>query len=465
MIDSPCSPRRLQSLQHSIWPVLNDHPIRGLSPCYSPPVPPDHLQPLRPQSEVPGWDQDTLSPYDGEWSWYFTQPSHALSIAEGSGIWPVAAGSRQGSFASSNVLPTDTNDYFHPEYDMLSVADEDRKSDRRAISFADHSNRSDLVERPPACVRQLSRGTRTQAPLLLQSVHSFSDSRSGASIEQRIGEAFGNGRVESGDRNLAARHAATSASRVSTRASHSWLVDSPSSSSNSSTVKDVRSVAGADTDPTLPMFPLQPRTNPAVLAARAGVRQPSALGVDLEPDVQARSSLTSLLDLTRRAIVPPADLDHSKTSTRLVLDFSEAGGPARKDVRQSSPSDQPDASPLPGQFLPPRADMLSGFHHYGPDWPLGSITLCADITGYEANNKEHGKKWQQCCGMPRWLFFTLSMLVLFIATMAIVIPVLLVVLPSQSKNNEPTPTADQKAVSRNRSTTCQHGGIAISDAD
>jgi hypothetical protein len=515
----PRSPNRLQPPPQSFRPVSDDYPIQQLSPDY-PLSSPNYLQPPSPGYAYP--DDDALSP--GSFrssrpfatssiasasslgsipdfpvpqpplpviqqtrrtpslgpppssrrgpSSYYTQMSYVSPIAEESETRSAIIQSRHGSFASSNVFPTN-NDDFYPDGGPYSDDDETISSDRGTPSPTDHDDRSGLVAQSPALVRQASLGRRTKPSLMtIKSLDSLGERKSGSNKKNMETVGSGAGALGIGSAMLAARDGVSSGPGRSNLS----IVETSSSDSLSNF-----------TGTASPSYPFQQETGPSFFGDRAGMRRPPKLDMDAVRDAEARGSLTSLPELIRRATRLAANLDRGQTASRMGLAFWESGAPDRKDARQSGLSDMLAAFPPPGQDTPQR----SGTPNYGSGrsskWQSGTGNSRNGVTDSRMSN-EKARKRRRCCGIPLWTFITLLIVLLFIIAAAVVIPVVLVVIPNQNKNNSaegsqgsgtnnnnnmsntnvpalPVPTSDAGDGQCAGVITCQNGGVAILNSD
>ncbi|KAL1611289.1 hypothetical protein SLS59_000007 [Nothophoma quercina] len=518
----PRSPNRLRPPQSSIRPVSDDYPIQQPSPR-SPPLSPDYLQPPSFNFRISNKSDDQYSPSSRPFSGaseasslgsipdfpvpqppmptvqplsrrvpslgpppssrrgpssYYTQMSYVSPIVEESETRSDTIRSRHGSFASSNVFPTNGDDYYRDDYPQ-SDDDETVTSDRGTMSPAsDHDDQSGLVKDPPALVRQASLGRRTKPSLMtIKSVESMSEKKGGNAKKAMAGAGIG---AAGAGGIFAARDAAQSSPlRSSILSSGTGLIDPSSSSSSDSslnTFRNTKSTSPSYTGAESPIFPFQPEPRANTLADRVGFRRPPRLDMDTVRDAEARGSLTSLPDLIRRATRLAANLDRGKTASRLGLDFWESGAPEQKGVRksQNSLTDMLAAFPPPGQETPQRSGTPAG--NTMAEWPSsgGAATRSGGADqGY--GNEKPGKKRRRCCGLPLWTFITLLVVLLFIIAAAVIIPVVLVVIPNQNKSTSaaqdnqggstnpsaPAPTSGSGSGSSN----CQNGGVAIQNAD
>ncbi|KAH6620042.1 hypothetical protein C7974DRAFT_316026 [Boeremia exigua] len=516
----PRSPRRLRAPQPVIRPVSDDFPIQQPSPVSPPPLSPDYLQPPSFNFRMSNRSDDMYSPSSRPFSGaseasslgsipdfpipqppmpavqplprripslgpppssrrgpssYYTQLSYVSPIVEESETRSNTIRSRHGSYASSNVFPTYSDDYYQGDYPQ-SDDDETITSDRGTLSRAsDHDDQSGLVKDSPTLVRQASLGRRTKPSITtIKSVDGISGNIKKSMAAAGIGAAGVAG-------TFAARDAAQpSPLRSSILSNGTGLLDPSSSSSAESlgTWRNTKSTSPSYTGADSPIFPFQPsglRSN--TLAERVGFRRPARLDMDTVRDAEARGSLTSLPDLIRRATRLAANLDKGRTASRLGLDFWEAGAPEQKNVRKSQGSltDMLAAFPPPGQETPQRSGTPAGGNAL-VEWPSsGAATRSGVDPRY--NSEKPTKSRRRCCGLPLWVFITLLILLICIIAAAVVIPVVLVVIPNQNKGNNaaqdnqgnnnsnnpsaPAPTSD----AGNGSSNCQNGGVAIQNAD
>lgn len=413
--------------------------------------------------------------------------SYVSPIAEESETRSVILRSRHGSFASSNVFPTNADD-FYPEDDLFSDDDETITSDRGTISPTDHDDRSGLVKEQPTLVRQASLGRRTKPSLMtIKSVDSFGSKGSGGK-KKTDGVGAGAATLGVGGAILAAKRGLSPGPRSSPLSNGNGFMDTASSSSESvDTIQNLKSKVGNYANSGSPPLPLQQEARPTTLADRVGMRRPPRLDVDAVRDAEARGSLTSLPDLIRRATRLAANLDRGKTASRLGLDFWEAGAPEKRDVRQSGLSDMLAAFPPPGQDTPLRSGTPNAANSGLSNWPSGGANSRNGVTDSGLSN-EKPKKRRRCCGMPMWTFVTLLVVLIFIVAAAVVIPVVLVVIPNQNKSNSSAAQGSQGSSNNNNNSntnipavpaptvspgndqcdgviTCQNGGVAILNSD
>ncbi|KAI4703203.1 hypothetical protein J4E81_002080 [Alternaria sp. BMP 2799] len=418
---------------------------------------------------------------------YYTQMSYVSPIVEESENNSSRIQSQRGSFASSNVFPTNKDD-FYPDDDLYSDDGETINSrDTISPTPTDSDDRSGLVQQSPALLRQASLGRRTKPSLMtIKSVDSFGNKKGGPEGKKPDGSRLGAGAMGIGAATLAARDG--SPSGISRHPlSRSVSMDSMD------TIEDFKSKAGNVGTAS----PLQQELRHPGMSERAGMRRPARLDMDAVRDAEARGSLTSLPDLIRRATRLAANLDRGRTASRLGLDFWETGAPDRNQVRQSGLSEMLAAFPPPGQETPNRSGRGTPNFRNGSmtKWPSGGNGRNGATDSGFSNEKQ--KPRRRCCGMPLWTFITLLIVLLFVIAAAVVIPVFLVVLPNQNKgantsaaqetqgsnnggnnggnnnmNNPNAPAAPLPTSGPGQGNdkcsgiiTCQNGGVAILNGD
>ncbi|KAF2021819.1 hypothetical protein BU24DRAFT_404776 [Aaosphaeria arxii CBS 175.79] len=435
---------------------------------------------------------------------YYTQMSYVSPIAEeSSDSRSDLMRSHHGSFASSNVFPTNRDNFYAAddgnrsddeetitsdhEKDYEKDWEKDFEKEDRSSRGSDHDDRSELVT--PALVRQASLGRRTKPSLMtIRSVDSFGDKKV-PSIKRKAVEDGGVTAVGIGGAVLAARDglAGRRSPPESSLSNGNALLD-PSSSSNESlasfqnmklrggTSESQRPFVFDMNDLASPTSP-QEQLNKPTLADRIG-RRPPKLDIDAVRDAEARGSLTSLPELIRRATRLAANLDRGKTASRLGLDFWESGAPAEKNIRGSgSLTDMLAAFPPPGEATPtgnrtPNPRRMSNF----------AIGNRKDVSGSSLGSGSTRRR--RCCGMPMWTFVTLLIVLLFLIAAAVVIPIVLIVLPKM-RDNQNAPAQSTSGNNANPGSTppvavptggarpeqcegiisCQNGGVAIAQSD
>ncbi|PSN70147.1 hypothetical protein BS50DRAFT_306552 [Corynespora cassiicola Philippines] len=427
---------------------------------------------------------------------YYTQMSYVSPIAEESDTRSDTIRSHHGSFASSNVIPSNGGDFYMEDDGLQSDDDETVTSDYgRESRSSDHDDRSGLVQ--PALVRQASLGRRTKPSLMtIKSVDSFGDKRVPSLKQKSIpdGLGLGVGAAGIGGAMMAARDGISggpSPGPTSASLSSGTGLFDPSASSLESLAESQRGL-DPEKDGSLqaPVHPLQRDAKPMTLAERVGKRRPPRIDVDAVREAEARGSLTSLPELIRRATRLAANLDRGRTASRLGLDFWESGAPEKNmNVRRSGTSltDMLAAFPPPGEATPTgtRTPNVRGLSK----WPSAGEDARSAGTNSAMSNRS--KKRRRCCGMPMWTFITLLIVLLFLVAAAVIIPVVLIVLPkmrenqttaqqdsngnggnnnSNNNNNNdnpavPAPTGGAQSDQCDGVITCENGGVAILNAD
>ncbi|EOA81492.1 uncharacterized protein SETTUDRAFT_143043 [Exserohilum turcica Et28A] len=516
----PRSPRRGQPPQlfQDSRPLSEEYPIQQLSPELASPVSPGYLHPNDtlspssyrssrpittssiasdssmgsipdfpvPQPPMPSIQQARRFPSIGPPpsarrgpSSYYTQMSYVSPIVEESESHSTAIQSQRGSFASSNVFPSN-QDAFYPDDDPFSDEEDMSSTNTGFNSPTDHDDQRGLVRQSPTLVRQASLGRRTKPSLMtIKTVDSSTKSRTDGAV-------MAAGAMGLGAAAMAARDSYSSRSRSP--------LSRESSSDSLSTLQTLRNKMAAGSTSS----PLSQELRPITLADRAGARRPPRLDMEAVREAEARGSLTSLPDLIRRATRLASNLDRGRTASRLGMDFWETGAPEKNDVRQSGLSEMLAAFPPPGQETPERTGRGTPNNTNGgnTEWP--SVRNSNNNINNNNNNNyvdvgvqnEKPQQRRKCCGMRLWVFILLLIILLLIIAAAVVIPVVLVVIPNQNKaasnsaaqdnrgnNNSgndvpstnPPPMPSQTAGSGNGQCsgviTCQNGGVAILNAD
>jgi hypothetical protein len=516
----PRSPKRLRQPRQDPRPLSEDFPIQQLSPDTASPLSPPFLQrndtlspgsfqsssrPITtssiasdssigsipdfpvPQPPMPSIQQARRFPSIGPPpsarrgpSSYYTQMSYVSPIVEESESHSTAIQSQRGSFASSNVFPSN-GDAFYPDDDPFSDEEGTIDSNTDTYSIIDQDDQRGLVQQSPALVRQASLGRRTKPSLMtIRSIDSSADKKN-ASNKMKT-DASGIGAMGLGAAAFAARDGSSSGRTRSPLSREASL-------ESTSTLQTFRGKSGTGGTAS----PLQQELRPITLADRAGPRRPPRLDMDAVRDAEARGSLTSLPDLIRRATRLASNLDRGRTASRLGLDFWESGAPEKNNGRQSGLSEMLAAFPPPGQETPVRSGWATpNASNSNSDWP----SVRDSGNGYINNDVKNEKPPQRrrCCGLPLWTFITLLIVLLVIIAAAVVIPVVLVVIPNQNRasgstaaqdmrgsnnngnngNNDatgtntaaiPAPTAGSGDSKCSGVITCQNGGVAILNAD
>lgn len=477
------SAQRMPPPQQFSRPFSGNYPIQRLSPALASRPSPAHAQPSL-GNGTPYTNQDLPPPAAPKEAYsYYSQMPHVSPIVEEMDARSVASRSRHGSYASSNVFPTNS-DGFYPEDDVYSEDEMDIvKSDQGTVT-PDHDDHSGLVKQPPALVRQASLGRRTKPSLMtIKSTDNFTGG--GKKKPGEMGIGIGADMNGANEPMQAAREQSPSRLGRSTLGEGRGLIQTSPFSDAANIVEDKEGqsvhLAGSASSP----HPLSREMRPTGLTGRVGLRRPLKLDMEAVRDAEARGSMTSLPDLIRRATRLAANLDRGRTASRLGLDFWESGLSEKRDRRQSGLSDMLAAFPPPGQDTPIR----TGTPNPGR-WPLAG-----DGTDSRLNPDDETKKRRRCCGMPMGVFVFLLIALLLLIAAAITVPIVFVVIPNQNNHQNNNAAAQDNAnigmsgthsngnsksaapmvlpgpvssLSNNHCgglVTCQNGGIAIPNAD
>ena len=402
--------------------------------------------------------------------------------------------SHHGSFASSMVIPENSDDYYLRDDDMETDDDDTITSDYgRNSRGSDHDDRRELVQ--PALVRQASLGRRTKPSIMtIRSSENLGEKK--ASLKRKPIPEVGTGASAAGigSAMLAARDGISGRDLDGPVRGNAVLNSSSNESLDSlkrarAQTGDSNSQRALDPEKAMlemmdaPAHPLQQGTRQSTLAERVGKRRPPRLDVDAVREAEARGSLTSLPELIRRATRLAANLDRGKTASRpnTVLWENGALEKGKPDTRRSgSLSDMLGAFPPPGEGTPtgnrtPRPNRGSR-----SKWPLSADRGDSAMTDRKSNKR------RRCCGLPLWTFVTLLIVLLFLIAAAVVIPIVLIVIPrmkdtqnvpqnnsavntgTATPSNDSPPVAVPTTGANNQCSgiiTCQNNGVAVMNAD
>jgi hypothetical protein len=179
-------------------------------------------------------------------------------------------------------------------------------------------------------------------------------------------------------------------------------------------------------------------------------RRPPRLDMDAVREAEARGSTTSLADLIRRATKLAANLDRGKTASRLgMLDMfgsTEKLGMANAGNRQSTMSDMLSAFPAPAIGGTPTNKRDTA-------WPLGEKP-----EGYASTSNlsrgQRPKQRRKCCGLSLPVFIVVIIVIIVLIAAAVLIPIFLILVPKQHKN-------DNSLSNCASSNPCRNGGTSI----
>ncbi|KAL9120647.1 MAG: hypothetical protein Q9187_002797 [Circinaria calcarea] len=214
-----------------------------------------------------------------------------------------------------------------------------------------------------------------------------------------------------------------------------------------------------------------PVTSPSLLTGDKLFKRPPHLNIEAAKNADARASLTSLPELIRRATKLASNLDRGRTASRLGMrdmlgpgDMGEKGLSSNGRPHSGSITHILASFPPPGLSTPtptsdrPASRWPSPFATSNP--AMGQPSSVAGDT-MEFNEKKRSRK---CCGMSIWCFILLLIILVFLVTAAVVIPITLIVLPRQR-------TARLNAAAAAGLTNCQitipcaNGGTSIVTAN
>lgn len=193
-------------------------------------------------------------------------------------------------------------------------------------------------------------------------------------------------------------------------------------------------------------------------------KRPTRLDMDAVRDVQARGSTSSLSDLIRRATVLASNLDRGRTASRLgLLDAFNSSAPSKKK-RGSTYSDMLENFPRPedGSIRTgsrSRGHTRDGGGKSAPAWSsdLKEKSALAKELEIEQSSLSQHERGRAYCGLRPWLFALIVLLLILSTTIAILVPIFLVLLPKVSGNG----TAAISSTSCAKSNPCQNSGYAL----
>lgn len=184
-------------------------------------------------------------------------------------------------------------------------------------------------------------------------------------------------------------------------------------------------------------------------------KRPPRLNLAASQEGPARGSATSLPDLIRRATKLASNLNQGKTASQVgmldILDAKEKESREKGAKRDGSISDILAAFPSPSPTTPTT--------HRPPGWPTpsphGKSALSRAQTPGYGSSVSHRQRRRKCCGMPLWTFILLMIILLLLIAAAVIIPITLVVIPRQNKDNTPDVSDCQINL------PCANGGSSI----
>lgn len=201
---------------------------------------------------------------------------------------------------------------------------------------------------------------------------------------------------------------------------------------------------------------------------KVGLKRPPRINVDAIKEAEARSSLTSLPDLIRRATRLASNLDRGKTASRMGMEWFTAEANAHPEVvadyrKSGSLSDILASFPPPG-LATPTGERAGSRNTNWPDYSPKQRSKRARgaMDSRFVFDKPGKPKERRCCGMPLWAFFLLVTVLFALVVAAIVIPITLVVIPRQRDANKGGNAAISACQSK---LPCQNGGSSTLAAD
>jgi len=190
-------------------------------------------------------------------------------------------------------------------------------------------------------------------------------------------------------------------------------------------------------------------------ANEKGFKRPPRL--NLEGSKEPRGSATSLPELIRRATKLASNLDRGKTASRIgMLDLLN-----RKEEKEKEKAAAKGSSGSISDILAafPSPSPTTPTHHRPSGWPSlsphGKSALSRSQTVRYGSQSSARSRRRRCCGLPLWAFVLLLIIVLLLIAAAVIIPITLIVLPKQHRNNRPSLSDCQT------SNSCGHGGTAV----
>ena len=406
---------------------------------------------------------------------YYSQTSFVPPI-------PEEMSDTHSSYASSAVMPESWGDG-PPEYYMGTGIDEEEEEEApgansgRASSAGDHDDASGLV-----------RKAGNPRVTSLDTVESGDESDRGSRNVQELNwqarpdERWQSGLAAGTDTDPIGRHNFRGNTRLhpySGYESDATFLDSPTGDSpmpRALKTNNPPTSAAFFGTPSSTGSPVDPRVDQILghlekggALASSGTASPSTAAptkgkgtkrppnLNLKATKEGRDSVTSLPELIRRATKLASNLDRGKTASRIgMLDMlnakeKESRERAGKGSRTGSISEILAAFPSPSPTTPTA--------HRPPGWPTpsprGKSNLSRAQTVNYGSSAGHRNKKRRCCGMPVWAFILLLIILLLLIAAAVIIPITLIVLPRQHKNDSPSLASCQT------SRPCGNGGTNV----
>lgn len=182
-------------------------------------------------------------------------------------------------------------------------------------------------------------------------------------------------------------------------------------------------------------------------------RRPPRLDIDAVREAEARGSTTSLADLIKRATRLAANLDRGKTASRLgMLDmFGSSERLNSTTNRHSTMSDMLSAFPAPAIGGTPTNKRDTA-------WPLGEKDEFNKSNAELSRGIPNQGRRRKCCGMSLPVFFAVLLVIIILIAAAVLIPVFLILVPNQHKN-------DNSLSNCPTTHPCQNGGTSVVSND
>lgn len=318
------------------------------------------------------------------------------------------------SYASSNVIPSGSRNFYYDDLDSPSDDDDDEA----------------ILDGSSTLVRQASLGKRGKPSLTSIRNTEFRKSSLPPLTQDVEVDDYEKYPVSSSQESLVKKRLAVS---LNNEASNSQLeleqylgeLEKDQYASNEqSTLKQVKR---------------------GTLADRVGEKVPAMLAVPATNEEANRASLTSLPDLIRRATKLAANLDRGKTASRLGTEwFTNQNGSFGTDVEKAA--------------MGSRNNLGSAGYTSGQNTAARSADR-SDGPILSPRGRKKRMNSTRCCGMSRRSFISILILLVVLVAAAIIIPLGLVVIPRKQAAGDHTASLNTEC---SKKLTCQNGGIATS---
>ncbi|KAF1983847.1 hypothetical protein K402DRAFT_337574 [Aulographum hederae CBS 113979] len=359
---------------------------------------------------------------------YYSQFSYVSPIAE-----EHERGSL-GSFASSNVIPSQAPSYY---YEGETPSDDETPNEEK-----DEKKIQPDGKEAPGLVRQASLGKRHK-PSVLTIPNRSSDMRSQSPLNP--------------DRAIRSQSPLNPDRAIR---SQSPMV------SEEARMKEI--LGGLEKSGAIES-PAAARARGGGLSERVGMKRPPRINVDAVKDAETRGSLTSLPELIKRATRLAANLDRGKTASRLGNEWMDISSPTEKEeilakYMAANPGRRSvntlsgilSSFPPPGMGTPPRSPRsLNTF------WPKPATESSRTMRHYPPQyeiSADAAPRGRQVCGMPMKSFVILMIVLFILLIAAIIIPVALIVIPKNDSSGSSETMTTQDCLQNN---PCLNGGSNI----